>query len=89
MMDCIARISKHRNGYEISITDPKIVEANRKRDNAKKDAPYVPWRDPQVSYVFKSVKELVTFLTDNLEKAVPTDEFSSSFDKAAAAAEED
>lgn len=86
-MDCIARIEKHRNGYEISINDPKIVAENRKKRDSKD---YTPWRDPMVSYVFKTVEELTTFLSENLAKAVPEDDtYASSFDKAVAAMDEE
>jgi len=76
-MECKVYIERKQNGYEVEIHDPKIVEQNRDPSSKR------PWRDPKRSYVFKSVKEVLDFLNKNLDKALPMDEYSSSFDKAA------
>lgn len=78
-MSCVAKIEKAANGYEVEMTDPKIAAANAK--------PGARWRDPEVSFVFKTVEEVLGFLKTNLDKAVPIDEYGTSFD--AAAKEED
>jgi hypothetical protein len=77
------RIMRHKNGFEIEMRDPKIDEQNRKAKGGR-------WQNPEVSYVFKTFKELQDFLTANLEKALPVpkpDEYATSF--AEAATEED
>lgn len=83
MSEYVCKIERLTNGFEVEITDPKIVEYNNKRDNSLSKGPYKPYKDPKVSYAFKSVKEVVDFLSKNLDKAVPIDEFESSFDVAA------
>lgn len=81
-MACV-KIEKAQNGYEVEVTDPKIVAANRKDDMKG------PWRDPCVSYVFKTVDEVLEFLKKNLDKALPADEFTTSFDAAVGEEEDD
>lgn len=82
------RIDRKANGYSVCVTDPAIVAANNARDSSK--GPYKPWRDPERSYVFKDITEVLEFLKKNLDKALPKDDpadsFESAFDKAAAAA---
>lgn len=75
---CIVRIEKLDNGYEVEIRDQKAVKKNQSKDGLSR---YVnPWR----SFAFKNEAEVVTFLTKNLSKATPDNEFSHSFDVAAA-----
>lgn len=69
----LARIERAENGFEVEMCDPKLKEKNGE------DGPYV---DPYVSFVFNSVEEVVEFLTKNLDKAVPMDEYETSFDSA-------
>lgn len=76
MSSCTIRIERAANGFEVEMTDPKIAAEN------KKTGPDKPWKDPCVSYVFKTSAEVVSFLQKNLEKAIPMDEYSSSFDAA-------
>lgn len=80
--DCDIRIQRHQNGYTVRITDPAKVKANRERDkNRGKDGCCVSeWQDPQVSYAFTTRDEVTTFIKDNIDKALPDDEFSSTFD---------
>lgn len=73
------RIERAANGYEVEISDPKIVKANRER----KDGSGV-WRDPMVSFVFEDIDGVLNFLKSNLDKALVRDEFSSTFDLASA-----
>jgi hypothetical protein len=88
--DCDIRIQRHQNGYTVRITDPAIVKANKARDEERRKArngggdccPSSEWRDPQVSYAFTTREEVSQFIKDNIDKALPVDEFSSSFDKA-------
>lgn len=74
-MSSVCRIKRLANGYEVEITDPKIVEQNRK---SKGD-----WKSPEISYAFKTVDEVLAFLKANLAKAMPMDDYESSFDMAA------
>lgn len=75
--DCV-RIERAENGYTVSMKDPKIDAANRKR-SAKSDysSPYV---DPRKEYVFTDIKAVMTFLTANLDKALPKDDYDSAFE---------
>lgn len=79
MYEYCCKIKRLANGYEVEIRDPEIVKANR--DTSSK--PSKPWRDPEVGYVFKTIGEVTVFLNNNLEKALPLDEYSSTFDVAA------
>jgi hypothetical protein len=82
MSDCIARIEKMANGYEVEIRDPKIAAENVK--------PRSSWQDPMRSYAFKNAEEVGTFLTSILDKLAPIeeDEFAAAF-KAATSADND
>jgi hypothetical protein len=79
---CIVRIEKLTNGYEVEIRDQKEAEKNRK-SNSDPKAPY-RYVDPWKSFAFKTEAEVVAFLGKNLSKASPDNEFSHSFDVAAA-----
>lgn len=81
-MSDICKIERLANGYEVEVTDPKIAEANKKSKMGG-------WKDPKVSYAFKTTKEVLTFLEKNLDKALPLDEYESSFDVAAKDEEKD
>lgn len=84
--ECI-RIKREANGYEVELNDPKIVEENRKRDAATKGSgPVAPWKNPERSYTFKNKAEVMTFIESVIDIALPKDEYSSTFDKAAAEA---
>ena len=80
--DCTIRIERLQNGYNVRMTDPKIVKENNERDKSSKNG-CAPWRDSQVSYAFTTADEVVAFIKDNIDKALPVDEFSSTFDEAA------
>ena len=83
MMDGeIVRIERAKNGFTVEMRDPKIDEQNRKRD--EDDGPEEGFRSPFVSYVFESVEAVLAFLGENLEKAMPLDEFETSFKEAVA-----
>lgn len=84
MGDYVCKIERLANGYEVEITDPKIVAANKKSTGLSKG-----WKDPKVCYAFKTIKEVLAFLEKNLDKALPLDEYESSFDMAAKNEEED
>lgn len=86
--DCNIRIERLQNGYTVRITDPEIVKKNNKR-NESKDGCCTPWQDPQVTYTFDTKDKVAKFVIENIDKALPEDEYSSTFDKAAAAAEKE
>lgn len=86
MSDCNIRIRRLVNGFTVTMTDPKIVEKNKKRDNSKS---YVPWQDPEVTMAFKNAEEVNKFLSENLESVLPSDEFDTSFAKALAEKDDD
>lgn len=80
--DCNIRIERTQNGFLVSMTDPEIQKANDKRDKGS-DSCCAPWQDPQVKYSFEDKQGVIDFITANLDKALPVDEYSSTFDKAA------
>lgn len=84
MPDFRVCIERMQNGYEVSLSDPKIVKANNTRDKNG----YTPYRDPIVEYAFKDVDEVLAFLKENLDKALPANTFSSAFDAAAKAVQD-
>lgn len=79
------KIERLANGYNICCKDPKIVAYNKKRDSEPYDskAGRQPYRDPDRTYTFKTLKEVTDWLTANLDKALPPDDYESAFDKAA------
>jgi hypothetical protein len=81
MRDCEIRIERTQNGYLVRMTDPELVKKNEARDS--KDGCCEPWQDPQVKYSFEDKEGVVKFITENIDKALPVDEYSSAFDKAA------
>lgn len=81
MSQYICKIERLANGYEVEMTDPAIKSANASGKG--------PWKDPEVCYAFSTVKEVLGFLEKNLEKAVPMDEYGSTFDQAAQEGEEE
>jgi len=72
-VSCV-RIERNGNGYEVSVTDPDI---------AKKNQGDGPWTDPCVEYNFDTWDQVKTFLDKVVDKALPADEYSRAFDKAA------
>lgn len=78
MSDYCVRIECLQNGFEVELKDPGIVKANAKKGVS------TPWRDPWVSFAFTTSEEVLAFLKANLDKALPGDEYSSSFDLAVA-----
>lgn len=77
MSDYCCRIERAANGYEVSLTDPKIAKENRSSKGG--------WRDPNIKYVFEDIGDVLAFLKTNLDKALMKDEYSSTFDAASAA----
>lgn len=83
-MGCI-RIERERDGYEVSVTDPEIVKQNRASSSS--DGPS-EWKDPCVEYSFDTKEQVLAFLEKAMDKALPADEYSSTFDKLAKEAQD-
>lgn len=73
MGDCRVVIERVANGYEVEVSEPA---SSSKKGN---EPLYV---DRRKEYVFKTVDEVLSFLTKNLDKALPQDEYDSAFDEA-------
>ena len=84
MSDCILRVKKLANGYEVEIVDPKIVAEN--------DKPKGGYKDPWVEYAFTTSAEVIAFITAHLEslKPEPDEEkqYGQEFARQAAAADD-
>ncbi len=80
MNDC-CRIERAVNGYTVSLRDPEAVKANA--------APKTQWKDPNREYVFDSVEKVLAFLGKTLDKALPMDEYGTSFSKALTEVDDD
>ena len=72
-MSCI-RIEREGERYEVCVTNPEIEKANRADKN---------WTDPNEEYQFDTWDQVKTFLDKVVDKALPVDEYSSAFSKAA------
>ena len=77
--NCI-RIERERGGFTVRVTDPEIVESNRK--GSKSDGPS-DWTDPDVEFPFETKEQVLAFLDQAIDKALPADTYSSAFDKIA------
>lgn len=75
-MSCI-RIERQGNGFQVHVTDPEIEKANRTSKGE------TPWKDPTSEYNFETWKQVKAFLDKVVDKALPADEYSRAFDKAA------
>jgi hypothetical protein len=81
MSDYSVRIERLSNGYTVRLDDPKIRKANQTGKG--------PWKDASREYAFDDIKKVLAFLGKNLDKALPEDDFDSSFDAAAAEDDDD
>jgi hypothetical protein len=73
-MGDVLRIEKLENGYEVSICDPKIIEANNK--------PKSDWQDPWKEYAFTTAEEVKTFVGNTLDKLKPPPSADEEYDSA-------
>jgi hypothetical protein len=73
-------IERVANGYEVEIYDHKIMKQNEKSGSGEYGPKY---KDPRVTYVFKTEAEVMDFLTKNMSKALPKSEFDAAYDAAA------
>ena len=78
------RIQKTISGYELRLRDPAIDKKNK--ELAKGEAYGPKWQDPCREFVLKDKKALLSFLDKNIDKALPADDYTSSFDAAVAEA---
>lgn len=74
-------IERNQNGFEVTVTDPKIAAANEARSG--KDGAIAPWRDPSVEYQFTTKQQVMDFVEAAFDKALPEEEYSTTFDKLA------
>ena len=74
MSYCSIRIERDRGGFEVTATDPEIAKANKGEGE---------WKDPNASYRFETAQEVLQFIERIIDKALPVDEFTAAFDKAA------
>jgi hypothetical protein len=76
--DCIVRIEKLENGYEVEICDPDIQESNAK--------PKSTWEDPWKGYAFTTADEVKTFIGVHLDQLKPPpgpdEEYAKAFESA-------
>lgn len=75
--DCCISIERDRNGYEVTVADPKIVKQNQDKKSSD------PWQSPSVEYQFDTKEQVLEFVTKVFDDALPADEYSAAFDKAA------
>lgn len=71
------QIKRDRNGWEVQVEDPELVEYNASRKDSD------PWCDSTVEYNFETPAQVLAFLSAVMEKALPDDTFGSTFDKLA------
>lgn len=64
-------IERVANGYEVEVSDPAV-----------KNDGLMGSMKARKEYVFKTIDEVLNFLTKNLDKALPADEYDSAFDEA-------
>lgn len=69
------RIERNGAGFTVRVDDPKIREANR--------AEKADWKDPTREFNFNDWKQVTGFLDKTIDIALPAEDYSSSFDKAA------
>jgi hypothetical protein len=75
MDNCVLRIEKLANGYEVEIADPEV-----KKNNAN---PKKPYKDPWVGYALLSVEDVKEFIGKHLDSLEPPadadDEYGAEF----------
>ena len=77
MSDCVLKLEKCINGFEVEVYDPDIAASNRKPGKIEK-----PWKDPWKSYAFSTEAEVIAFITKALPKLKgDSDEEESIFDQ--------
>ena len=73
-------IERNQNGYEVEVTDPVIAAANEKSSNSPGPS---SWKDPMVEYQFATKEQVLDFVAKAFDKALPEEEYSTTFDKLA------
>lgn len=63
MDNCVLRIEKLANGFEVEIADPEVKKNNT---DSKK-----PWKDPWVGYAMLSVDDVKDFIGKHLDSLEP------------------
>ena len=80
MSEYTCKIERAANGFEVELADPKIVARNKQKGQ---------YNNPQVTYVFRTVAEVLAFLTKTLETALPMGEYDATFSKALEESDDD
>lgn len=80
MEHCI-KIERNRNGYEVTVTDPKIIEENEKG----REGSAISWKSPHLDYQFQTKDEAMKFVTEVFDDVLPAadEQYAAAFDKAA------
>ncbi len=80
MSECVLRVEKLENGYEVEVCDEKIMASNEK--------PKSTWQDPWKGYAFKTAKDAVAFIGEHLDSLKPPPdaetEYGTAFKQATA-----
>lgn len=82
MSDCVLRIEKLENGWEVEMLDTTVQEKNRLPSKAGK---YVPYEDPWKSYAFEDFDKMIKFIKEKLPLLHPEsddDVYDSAFAEA-------
>ncbi len=74
MSDCILRVEKLENGYEVEVIDEKIVAQNAKPKSA--------WKDPWKGYAFENADSALEFIQTQFRKLKPPPSAEVEFDQA-------
>lgn len=77
---CSIEIERNKNGYEVTVTDPKIVAANEARDGK---GIATTWKSPEIEYQFTTKEQVLAFIESAFDDALPEEAYSSTFDKLA------
>lgn len=83
MSDCVLRIEKLENGWEVEMLDTAVQEKNRA---PSKPGKLVPYEDPWKSYAFEEFDTMIKFIKEKLPLLHPESDdevYASAFETAA------
>lgn len=63
MDNCVLRIEKLENGYEVEIYDTETAKKN--------ESPKSKWQDPWKGYAFTTAEEVKNFVGEHLDSLTP------------------
>lgn len=79
MSDCVLRIEKLENGWEVEMLDTTVQEKNRA---PSKPGKFLPYEDPWKSYAFEDFDKMIKFIKEKLPLLHPEsddDVYASAF----------